>query len=172
LQSGEGQACEKIMRALPEWFGIPESIVAYARAAEMWETCVAVRSGAVIGFLTLQHHNSQAAEIHVMAVAKEHHGHGVGRRLVEWAERSLTARAIEYLQVKTLGPSRPNESYARTRGFYAHLGFVPLEENNLWGDVNPCLILVKHLRCSGGRLNARRHSTDDRDMQSQDTAIP
>ena len=32
-------------------------------------------------------------------------------------------------------------------GFYERLGFTPLEENDLWGEVNPCLILVKHLVC-------------------------
>jgi ribosomal protein S18 acetylase RimI-like enzyme len=150
LKPGEGHACEAIMRGLPEWFGIEESILQYARATEAMETCVATLSGSIVGFLTLQQHNPQAAEIHVMGVGKEHHGHGVGRRLVVHAEHSLKAKAVEYLQVKTLGPSRPNEEYARTRGFYEHLGFAPLEENNLWGDVNPCLILVKHLACTEG----------------------
>jgi hypothetical protein len=27
------------------------------------------------------------------------------------------------------------------------MGFRPVEENNLWGDVNPCLIMIKHLSC-------------------------
>ena len=30
--------------------------------------------------------------------------------------------------MKTLGPSRPSEPYARTRDFYEAQGFVPLEE--------------------------------------------
>jgi len=27
------------------------------------------------------------------------------------------------------------------------MGFEPLEENRLWGETNPCLIMVKHLAC-------------------------
>ena len=49
--------------------------------------------------------------------------------------------------MKTLAPSYPDEGYARTRVFYETRGFVPPEEiHGLWGD-NPCLLLVKHLRC-------------------------
>jgi hypothetical protein len=54
---------------------------------------------------------------------------------------------VEYLQVKTLGPSWPDPGYERTRRFYEARGFVPLEEiHGLW-EHNPCLILVKRLRC-------------------------
>lgn len=62
-------------------------------------------------------------------------------------EGSLSTRGVEYLQVKTMGPSRPNPEYDRTRGFYRRVGFRPLEENDLWGPRNPCLIMVKHLGC-------------------------
>ena len=73
-------------------------------------------------------------------------GHGVlPNTPVEHVEALLRPRGVELLQVKTLGPSRPSAAYARTRGFYEHLGFRPLEENALWGEVNPCLIMVKHL---------------------------
>ena len=67
--------------------------------------------------------------------------------MVEYAETVLENGATEFLQVKTLGPSRPDAHYERTRGFYEKMGFRPLEENRLWGDVNPCMIYVKHLRC-------------------------
>jgi hypothetical protein len=33
-----------------------------------------------------------------------------------------------FLSVKTLGPSRPDENYQRTRLFYDACGFAPLEE--------------------------------------------
>jgi GNAT superfamily N-acetyltransferase len=142
-------SCERILRSLPRWFGIEESLVAYVKALTSLETLVAEVSGEVVGFLALERRSEAAAEIHMMAVAPRHHGVGVGRAVVERAEGILRSRDTEYLQVKTLGPSRPDEAYARTRGFYAHLGFRPLEENSLWGSVNPCLILVKHLRCGG-----------------------
>jgi hypothetical protein len=67
--------------------------------------------------------------------------------LVEQGEKVLRHRGIEYVEVKTLGPSRRDTNYGRTRDFYAAIGFRPVEENNLWGDANPCLILIKHLAC-------------------------
>lgn len=147
LQSGEAGICERILRALPGWFGIEEAIVQYLKDVVVMETVVAEVSGAPVGFLTLNRHNDHSAEIHVIGVLPEHHGRGIGRTLVEHAERTLRDRGVAYLQVKTLGPSRPDPEYERTRGFYEHVGFHALEETNLWGDVNPCLIYVKHLAC-------------------------
>lgn len=150
MANGESATCERIMRSLPKWFGIDEAIVAYTRDTEAMETYLAEFSGAVIGFITVNARSPVAAEIQVMAVREEAHGQGAGRALVEHVEGLLIARETEYLQVKTLGPSRPGPEYERTRGFYWRVGFRPLEENNLWGDANPCLIMVKHLNCGTG----------------------
>ena len=148
MYEGEERACETILRSLPEWFGIEEAIVRYVGDLGWAETYVTEVTGQIVGFLALRQHNPYCAEIHVMAVLGEHHGRGVGRLLIDHAETVLRCRSVEYLQVKTLGPSRPNEPYASTREFYMHFGFRPLEETSLWGPVNPCLIMVKHLGCS------------------------
>ncbi len=145
LEPGEDTLCEEILRGLPEWFGIDKAIVDYVRDLQAMETFVAVGAEGVVGFLTLHQHSESSAEIHVMAVASAHHGQGIGRRLVEHAEEVLRSRSVEFLEVKTLAPSRPDRHYERTRGFYARMGFKPLEENLLWGELNPCLIMVKHL---------------------------
>jgi GNAT superfamily N-acetyltransferase len=149
LRRDEAPVCERILRALPEWFGIEEALQQYVHDVTRLATIVAAEGEAVVGFLTLRRHGSSSAEIHAMAERPDRHGRGIGRALVEAAEARLRAEGTELFQVKTLGPSRPNEHYERTRGFYRRLGFVPLEENKLWGEVNPCLILVKHLPCSG-----------------------
>lgn len=151
MERGEQVACEAIFRALPEWFGIEESIVDYVHALETLETWVAEEDAAVVGFLVIRQHSRWAAEIEVMAVAPARHGRGFGRRLVESAERALRARSVEFLQVKTLSPARPDIAYDRTRGFYERMGFRPLEETNAWGDGNPCLVMVKHLPSSTRR---------------------
>jgi len=69
--------------------------------------------------------------------------------LPEWfgiAEEELRAEGVRYLQVKTLGPSRPDDEYERTRRFYEARGFVPLEEMfGVWLEDDPMLILVKAL---------------------------
>jgi len=149
VRGDEVAACERILRALPEWFGIEEALRRYVADVPRLETLVAAEAGEVIGFLSIKRHNPSSAEIHVIGVHPDHHGRGIGRALMDAAEAALRADGTEFLQVKTLGPSRPNEPYERTRGFYRHLGFRPLEENDLWGEGNPCLILVKHLGCSG-----------------------
>jgi GNAT superfamily N-acetyltransferase/SAM-dependent methyltransferase len=146
MQRGEDGACEAILRALPEWFGIEEALAGYARDLETLETWVADVGGTVAGFLTVKQHGPSSAEIRVMAVAPEAHGRGYGRGLMESAARALCGRGVEFLQVKTLSPSRPDARYERTRGFYERMGFRPLEETNEWGDHNPCLVMVKHLQ--------------------------
>jgi len=154
MNPDEVAACEAILRSLPDWFGIESSIVDYVRDLSVMETLVAEVDGDVVAFLTLKRHSEHAEEIHVMGVCEEHQGQGLGRALVADAERRLVARGCDFAQVKTLGPSHPDKGYAGTRAFYLRMGYVPLEEHKLWGDANPCLVLVKHLGCVGPRDSA------------------
>lgn len=133
--------CERVLRDLPEWFGIEEATTAYIRDVAGLPT---------FGFdgdaiLSLKLHTPRAAEIYVMGVRRARHGQGIGTALLRAAEEYLSARGVEYLQVKTLGPSDPDAGYARTRAFYDARCFAPLGElHDLW-ERNPCLLLVKHL---------------------------
>lgn len=145
MPSEAAETCEQILRALPEWFGIEEAILHYRKNIESMPTWVAVDNDRIVGFLTVNHHNEYSAEIDVMGVLKEYHRKGVGRALVAHIEKLLRKQKVKFLEVKTLAPSDPNEPYRRTRRFYASVGFFPLEENNLWGDANPCLIMIKKL---------------------------
>ena len=146
LNPVEHHLCENILRGLPDWFGLEEALVNYIRDIQSMQTWILSPADEVSGFLTLNRHNVHSAEIHVMAVARSYHGRGYGRQLVEFAEQILRNEHIEFLEVKTLSPSQPDPHYERTRGFYEHMGFKPLEENLLWGKANPCLIMIKHLR--------------------------
>jgi N-acetylglutamate synthase-like GNAT family acetyltransferase len=146
---GDVAECERILRGLPAWFGIEDAIVNYVGAIRVMETYVAAFGGVVVGFVALAATSPSAVELHVMAVADGYHRLGLGRALVEHCESVLRARRVEYMHVKTLGPSRTCELYERTRAFYRAMGFHPLEENALWGETNPCLMLVKHLGCAG-----------------------
>jgi len=139
--SERSRVCEHVLRDLPEWFGIEEATAGYiADVAEL--PTFAVGDDA---FLSLKLHTPQAAEVYVMGVRRARHGHGLGSALLEVGEEYLQARGCEYLQVKTLGPSDPDERYARTRRFYEARGFVALEElHDLW-EHHPCLLMVKRL---------------------------
>lgn len=139
---------ERLLRDLPEWFGIEESIREYVEDARRLPTYT-VRDcgeGRVIGALLVRRHFPSAAEVHLMAVERGWHRRGIGRALLRAAEVDLVDEGVRFLQVKTLSASRPNADYESTRRFYLAQGFLPLEEfPNLWSADNPCLMLVKSL---------------------------
>jgi GNAT superfamily N-acetyltransferase len=136
------EICQTVLEALPEWFEIEEAVRRFVRDVADLPTFAVGRAG----FLSLKQHTPAAAEIYVMGVRPESQGQGAGTALVEAAEGFLRDRGVEFLQVKTLGPSNPDAHYARTRHFYESRGFRPLEElDGIWDPANPCLIMVKHL---------------------------
>lgn len=144
-------AVERLLRLLPGWFGIEAATAEYVSKARELPAYLAwpephdgggqQPSGALLAI----RHFPWAAEIYLMAVDPGAHRQGAGRALVEALEADLIAKGVEFLQVKTLGPSRADAGYDRTRQFYAGMGFRPLEEiTDLWEE-NPCLIMVKTL---------------------------
>jgi GNAT superfamily N-acetyltransferase len=138
--------CVPLLRLLPDWFGVETSILNYAREIEHLPTFLAKIDDRVIGFLSLKQHTLYSAEILIMAVHPDVQRSGIGRALVEAAETYARTLNIEYLQVKTLGPSNPDSGYAKTRAFYETLRFRPLEEfKQIWDENYPCLILVRRL---------------------------
>ena len=140
--SERSELCRRVLEALLEWFGIEGAVRQYIRDVAALPTFAVGRDA----FLSLKLHTEAAAEIYVMGVLPERQGHGAGTALVRAAEEFLRGRGVEYLQVKTLGPSAPDEHYAATRRFYESRGFRPLEElHGFWNEENPCLIMVKHL---------------------------
>jgi GNAT superfamily N-acetyltransferase len=151
---GAGDACDSILRDLPEWFGIESAIEHYVQACQSLPTLIAQMAEQPVGLLALKQHSSYAAEVYVMAVRPHFHRKGIGKALLIEAEKYLAKCGVEYLQVKTLAPSHPSSHYASTREFYTAMGFKPLEEfPTLWGAENPCLIMVKCLAC-------RTHSSE------------
>lgn len=143
---GLAAACEPILRALPEWFGIEAATQHYIEAIATLPTLLAEGEGQALGFLSLKQHSPYTAEIYVMGVRPEAHHQGIGRGLLRAAEASLREQGIEYLQVKTLSAAHPDAGYAKTRAYYLAMGFRPLEEfPALWDAANPCLMLVKRL---------------------------
>ncbi|MFH2102574.1 MAG: GNAT family N-acetyltransferase [Chloroflexota bacterium] len=143
---GLSAVCVPILRTLPDWFGIEAAIRNYQQEIDGLATLLAKCGPEVIGFLSIKVHNVHSAEVYVMGVRPGMHRQGVGRGLVCRAEEFARDQGIEYLQVKTLGPSRHDQGYARTRAFYSALGFRPLEEfQNIWDERNPCLVFVKRI---------------------------
>lgn len=146
MESGAGTVCAAILPTLPEWFGIPEANAEYIAAAGAHPTFVAYDGDTAIGLTTITRYGDFAAEVHLMAVVPERHRHGIGRQMLVTAEAWLRTLGVEYLQVKTLSASAPDEGYEKTRRFYEAMGFRPLEEFPLlWDPSNPALQLIKRL---------------------------
>ncbi len=139
-------ACERILRDLPDYFGIDEAIVQYLQDIRTRQTFHAYSDGRIAGFLSITRHTAVSAEIHVMGVSPTDHRKGVGRALVEATESYLHREGVKLFEVKTLGESHPDPNYAKTRRFYASAGFLPMEEvPDFWGKGLPTLFLVKAL---------------------------
>ena len=143
---GQHVHAERVLRALPQWFGIESSIVDYVKHVETLPTFLARMDDDVVGFLSIKKHFDRAAEMYVLGVLKQHHRAGVGRAMVSAAESWLVGQGVEYLQVKTVSASNDDVNYGLTRQFYLGVEFVPLEEfPTLWSPRNPCLLMVKKL---------------------------
>ncbi|MCB0368439.1 MAG: GNAT family N-acetyltransferase [Bdellovibrionales bacterium] len=142
----KSEICNQILRTLPDWFGIESAIVDYVKDVKSMITLVAMDNHKAIGFLSLNFHNVFTAEIHIMGILPEFHRKGIGKNLVLKAEEILRKQSFRFLTVKTLSESNPDKNYARTRKFYSSIGFIPIEEfRTLWGEANPCLMLIKPL---------------------------
>jgi GNAT superfamily N-acetyltransferase len=150
------ETVERLLRALPAWFGIESSILEYVESARELPTYLAwpgpgsgIDSAQPVGVLLAARHFPAAAEIFLMAVDPALHRRGIGRALIAAFEQDLVADHVGLLQVKTLGPTHPDAGYLQTRRFYERIGFQPLEEiYDLWPG-NPCLIMIKVMDAHG-----------------------
>jgi len=116
----------------------------YVAVADRSPTVIASLNGREVGLLTLVKHSPYSAEVYVMGVLPEFHRQGVGQAMLQYAEGMLAIDGVQFLQVKTVGPSKPDAGYEKTRAFYFRCGFRPLEEfPDLWDTENPALQMIK-----------------------------
>ncbi len=143
------KVCEMVLRSLPEWFGIEESIREYVNDVAGLETVVMYAFGTAIGFVSSMYHTSRHVDLHVLGLLREFHGRGLGTKLLDEAEGNASARGVRYVTVKTLADSHPDRNYAKTREFYLRRGYERFEVfPELWGKANPCLYMLKDIASS------------------------
>ena len=136
----------KIMHSLPAWFSPPEDIERKAVIHKEYPFIAAFDDDTPIGFVALKSHNQYTADIFNLGVLESYHRQGIGRLLIETAERHCMENGYLYLTVKTLDSSAEYEPYERTRAFYRKMGFIPLEVfKTFWNEENPCLFMAKWL---------------------------
>jgi GNAT superfamily N-acetyltransferase len=142
----KGAICAEILAALPHWFGMPESNAAYIRDVESMPMFAVMEGEEPLGFLALGRPTAAAMEIHVLGVRPELHRGGIGRALVARAEAFARESGARFLTVKTLSARDPDPGYAKTRAFYAGVGFHEIEEfPELWSPDNPAVLMLKVL---------------------------
>lgn len=135
---------EAVLRSLPEWFGIEESLLEYAKDTERLPTFALEDGGQVCGFLTLREHFPESWEIHCMAIRRDARRLKAGTRLLAHAEAWVRGHGAKLLQVKTVAPTSRDDGYAETRKFYEAMGFSRVEVfPELWDPWNPALQYIK-----------------------------
>jgi GNAT superfamily N-acetyltransferase len=136
-----------ILESLPEWFGDPQAITNYELAADSadFTSLVSVMDGRTVGVTLIRRHFPESAEIHLIAVAPDVRGQGIGRLMIEQFAADLASDGCALLSVHTVGASFDSDAYATTRAFYEATGFFPLEEHDGLDWTGPSLILVRPL---------------------------
>lgn len=139
------RAVERILRALPQWFGIEEAIQNYVARAEELDCFLAVSEAGVVGVALVERHFPESAELALIAVDPQHRSRGVGAKLIDHIERALRVDGCRFLEVHTVGQSYEHDGYAETRAFYKAVGFARLHEfENVEWD-GPTLVYIKSL---------------------------
>lgn len=133
-----------ILHALPEWFGIEESIVEYCEASRDLPMVIITEDEKPIGFCSLKVNYGVNCDLYVLGILPQYHRKGLGQRMIAFIEAYCRENHIPYMSVKTLSERHPDPFYAHTRAFYEKCGFIAFEEfPELWGKENPCLLMVK-----------------------------
>jgi ribosomal protein S18 acetylase RimI-like enzyme len=149
LAAADGPACDAIILSLPYHFGDEGGREMCAKAVRGSRGLVALVDGEVAGFLTVQPHCPESAEITWMAVHARHRRRGIGRRLIARLADELRAEGRALLLVMTAAEDEDEagvaDSYTGTRAFYQSQGFIPARELPDYWPGNVALLLVRPL---------------------------
>lgn len=141
----KARIAECILTALPEWFGLPDSLRTYVEDSKEMPFIATFEHDVPVGFIALKATSPYAAEIYVMGVCKEHHRKGIGRALYKQFESLARRSGFTYVQVKTV-QSGIYATYDVTNRFYQSMGFRELEcFPDMWDPWNPCQIFIKYI---------------------------
>lgn len=144
-QEEKQAAARKILEALPEWFGIPESREEYISESSSQFVFGAFNAENPVGFLCMNETGTDTVEVSVMGILKEYHRRGIGTKLFQEAKAFAASKGYSFIQVKTVQMGR-YPAYDDTNRFYLSLGFKEFEVfPTLWDEWNPCQVYVMAL---------------------------
>ena len=135
-----------ILRKLPEWFGIEESIQEYVNTVHKYPYWAAFENNICIGFFSGTIHYNRTGDIYVCGIDPKYHRRGIGTLLYKKLEEYFIKNDCEYVMVKTISDTDTDANYAKTRAFYKKIGFKELVTlTEMWDENNPCLIMIKNV---------------------------
>ena len=94
LTVSDAEACDAIMRSLPDFFGHEGGLGSCAEAVRAYEGFAAERDGGVIGFATWERRTDETAEITWEAVHRDQRHGGVATELSRRSARTCELAAI------------------------------------------------------------------------------
>jgi GNAT superfamily N-acetyltransferase len=147
LSLEDGDACDAIMRSLPDWFSYEPGLQDCARAVRSQSGWVATDERGVIGFATWIERTPATAEITWMAVQRELRNKGIGTAIIEELAKDLAGRGYKLALAMTSAASKEpsaHDTYEETRAFWHARGFHPLIELDIW-QTNIALLQVRPL---------------------------
>ncbi|MDR2976838.1 MAG: GNAT family N-acetyltransferase [Streptococcaceae bacterium] len=149
IEEGERKAeyTSDILRKLPAWFGIEESLQDYVDNVHKYPFWAAFENDHCIGFFSAVIHYNRTGEIYVCGIDSKYHRKGIGRLLYQRLEEYMVDNCCEYMLVKTISDTSPDKNYAKTRLFYKKMGFEELITlTEMWDENNPCLLMIKNIK--------------------------
>lgn len=135
FDAGDFDACEAILRSLPDFFGHEGGLNSALEALRIQHGMVALRDGRVVGFATWERRTAETAEITWMAVLNAERHRGIGTAIIERVCEQLSGEGYRMALVMTsAGAKDPavDDTYVPTRRFWKARGFQPLIELDIW----------------------------------------
>ena len=136
LRREDAEACDAILRTLPDFFGYEPGLAQAAEDVRSQEGWVAESAGRVVGFAVWTPRTEVTAEVTWMAVEAGARNSGIGTAIVERLVEELKARGFALaLAMTSAGPKPgqpPGDTYIPTRAFWKVRGFQPLIELDIW----------------------------------------
>ena len=140
------ESVARLLRALPEWFGLEAATQSYIDDARTFPTVLAQVDGAVVGALLWKRHYPESAEVHLMAVEPSYHRAGSARACSSAPRTSCVPTVSATSRSRPWALLVPTTSTSGPAGSTRPAASSPLEELfDVWPEDNPMLILVKAL---------------------------
>lgn len=145
--------CQTVTKDLPEYFGLPEANEHYAIGVTKCANFAAQKDGNYIGLVAIDFPYPNNANIYWMAVKRDYHRQGVGRKLIDAACHFAKKKGAITITVETLSPSESEENYLKTYLFYQSAGFNSLFDLKPVGYEWNMVYMVKSLAINALRVS-------------------